>query len=70
MKRQKLTWPKIFSLPSKRNTIRFTPFSLISSWNLQTILVFVIVFITCISSSIIAYIGYEKNKQVAIQSIE
>ncbi|MFC4183042.1 hypothetical protein [Saccharococcus thermophilus] len=70
MKRHKRTWPKLFSLPSKINTVRFTPFSLISSWNLQTILVFVIIFITCISSSTIAYIGYEKNTQVVIRSIE
>jgi methyl-accepting chemotaxis protein len=70
MKRHKQTWPKFFSLPSTINNVRFTPFSLISSRNLQTILVFVIVFITCISSSMIAYIGYEKNKQVVIHSIE
>ncbi|MGG6437449.1 hypothetical protein ABET52_05805 [Saccharococcus caldoxylosilyticus] len=70
MKRHKQTWPKFFSLPSTINNVRFTPFSLISSRNLQTILVFVIVFITCISSSMIAYIGYEKNKQVVIRSIE
>jgi methyl-accepting chemotaxis protein len=70
MKRPNRTWPKLFSLPFKIAPIRFTPFSLISNWNLQTILVFVIVFITCISSAVIAYIGYEKNKQVVIDSIE
>jgi methyl-accepting chemotaxis protein len=70
MKRPKRTRPKLFSLPFKINTVRFTPFSLISNWNLQTILVFVIIFITCISSSTIAYIGYEKNKQAVIRSIE
>jgi methyl-accepting chemotaxis protein len=38
--------------------------------NLQTILVLVIIFITGISSTTIAYIGYEKNKQITVQAIE
>lgn len=42
----------------------------ISRWNLQTILAFVIILITCISSALIAYIGYEKNKQITVQAIE
>ncbi|OAT74506.1 methyl-accepting chemotaxis protein [Parageobacillus thermoglucosidasius] len=70
MKRQKRAWPKLLSFPSKINAARFASLSWISSWNLQTILMFIIVLITCISSSITTLIGYEKNKQVAIRSIE
>uniref|UniRef100_A0A7U3YDQ0 Methyl-accepting chemotaxis sensory transducer n=1 Tax=Geobacillus sp. (strain Y4.1MC1) TaxID=581103 RepID=A0A7U3YDQ0_GEOS0 len=70
MKRQKRAWPKLFSFPAKISTLRFAPLSWISNWNLQTILLLIIVLITCISSAITASIGYEKNKQVVIRSIE
>ncbi|WP_420768881.1 methyl-accepting chemotaxis protein [Parageobacillus thermoglucosidasius] len=70
MKRQKRAWPKLLSFPAKISALRFTPLSWISNWNLQTILLLIIVLITCISSAITASIGYEKNKQVVIRSIE
>lgn len=70
MKRQKRAWPKLLSFSSKTNATRFALLSWISNWNLQTILMFIIILITCISSSITAYIGYEKNKQVAIRAVE
>ncbi|BDG31354.1 methyl-accepting chemotaxis protein [Parageobacillus thermoglucosidasius] len=70
MKRQKRAWPKLLSFPAKISTLRFAPLSWISNWNLQTILLLIIVLITCISSAITASIGYEKNKQVVIRSIE
>ncbi|RDE31825.1 methyl-accepting chemotaxis protein [Parageobacillus thermoglucosidasius] len=70
MKRQKRAWPKLLSFPAKISALRFAPLSWISNWNLQTILLLIIVLITCISSAITASIGYEKNKQVVIRSIE
>ncbi|QPA30086.1 methyl-accepting chemotaxis protein [Thermaerobacillus caldiproteolyticus] len=48
----------------------FSHLSFINKLNLQTILVLVIIFITCISSAMIAYVGYEKNKQIVIRAVE
>lgn len=63
MKRQKRAWPKLLSFPAKISALRFTPLSWISNWNLQTILLLIIVLITCISSAITASIGYEKTSK-------